>query len=54
MSRYIEMYITCIATQDNIPYLYHLALKLKTVRDSESSDFDTVRPYLAFPHLMLY
>jgi sister-chromatid-cohesion protein PDS5 len=37
------MYLECLATQENVPFLYHLALKVKTVRDGESSEYDTVR-----------
>lgn len=37
---YISMYLDCIATRENLSYLYHLALKLKTVRDIESAAFD--------------
>lgn len=42
MSKYIELYLDCLATQENVPYLYHLALKIKTVRDHDA-DYDTVR-----------
>ena len=34
--RYIQFYLELIATSDNISLLYHLAMKCKTVRDSES------------------
>lgn len=50
-NRYIMMYIDNVVTQDNIPYVYHLALKLKTVRDSESDEYDNVCPtYYSFPY----
>jgi len=34
--RYIQFYLELIATSDNVSLLYHLAMKCKTVRDSES------------------
>lgn len=34
--RYINLYLDIIATADNLPLLYHLAQKAKTVRDAES------------------
>ena len=40
LREYLQMYLDCIATKDNISYLYHLALKIKTVRDISSSAFD--------------
>ena len=36
MIRYIQFYLELIATSDNVSLLYHLAMKCKTVRDSES------------------
>ncbi|EIW77089.1 cohesin-associated protein Pds5 [Coniophora puteana RWD-64-598 SS2] len=39
MAKYIEYYLGLIATSENISLLYHLALKGKTVRDSESYAF---------------
>lgn len=38
MSKYVEMYIDCVATEQNAPYLYHLALKIKTVRDKDGDE----------------
>lgn len=38
-AKYIEFYVDCVATQANVPLLYHLAGKLKTVRDAESGPF---------------
>ncbi|BGP02903.1 Sister chromatid cohesion protein pds5 [Rhodotorula toruloides] len=40
MARYLEEYIDIFATSENISYLYHLALKVKTVRDKQSRVFD--------------
>ncbi|KDQ60158.1 hypothetical protein JAAARDRAFT_711869 [Jaapia argillacea MUCL 33604] len=37
LSRYVEFYLDCVASSENISLLYHLAMKLKTVRDAESS-----------------
>jgi hypothetical protein len=34
--RYIEFYLDCVANAENISFLFYLAGKLKTVRDSES------------------
>ncbi|KDQ08190.1 hypothetical protein BOTBODRAFT_118968 [Botryobasidium botryosum FD-172 SS1] len=39
IAKYIEFYLDIIASADNIPLLYHLALKAKTVRDSESHTY---------------
>ncbi|KAH7910374.1 armadillo-type protein [Hygrophoropsis aurantiaca] len=36
MAKYIEFYLDNIASPENIAFLYHLAMKAKTVRDSES------------------
>ncbi|THH15253.1 hypothetical protein EW146_g5196 [Bondarzewia mesenterica] len=36
MAKYIEFYLELIASADNISLLYHLASKVKTVRDAES------------------
>ncbi|KAJ3482805.1 hypothetical protein NLI96_g6741 [Meripilus lineatus] len=36
IAKYIEFYLELVATQENLPLLYHLALKAKTVRDAES------------------
>ncbi|KAA1473006.1 cohesin-associated protein Pds5 [Dentipellis sp. KUC8613] len=36
MAKYIEFYLELIANSENISLLYHLAGKMKTVRDSES------------------
>lgn len=33
MKRYIELYLECIATKANVDLLYHIAGKIKTVRD---------------------
>ena len=43
LSRYIRFYLSIIATEDNIPLLYHLAAKAKTVRDAESHTYSEVR-----------
>ncbi|BGP34804.1 Sister chromatid cohesion protein pds5 [Rhodotorula toruloides] len=40
MARYLEEYIDIFATSENVSYLYHLALKVKTVRDKQSRVFD--------------
>ncbi|KAG9103997.1 hypothetical protein FRC06_006261 [Ceratobasidium sp. 370] len=39
MAKYIEFYLDIIATAENISLQFHLALKAKTVRDSESHVF---------------
>ncbi|TDL19619.1 ARM repeat-containing protein [Rickenella mellea] len=36
-AKYINFYLDLIATADNLPLLYHLAMKAKTVRDAESN-----------------
>jgi len=36
IARYIEFYLELVASPDNIPLLFHLAMKAKTVRDIES------------------
>ncbi|KAI5477658.1 hypothetical protein MNV49_006044 [Pseudohyphozyma bogoriensis] len=41
MSKYIRMFIDNVVTEENIPYIYHLALRLKTVRDAAGPEFDT-------------
>jgi hypothetical protein len=33
MSRYLELYLECVATRDNVDLLYHIAGKIKTARD---------------------
>lgn len=40
--RYIDFYLDIIASADNIPLLYHLAVKAKTIRDSESHTYSEV------------
>jgi hypothetical protein len=42
-SRYIEFYLDCVANMENISFLFHLASKLKTVRDSESQGHSEAR-----------
>ncbi|KAF8434558.1 cohesin-associated protein Pds5 [Boletus edulis BED1] len=39
MAKYIEFYLDLIAGSENIALLYHLAMKAKTVRDSESHTY---------------
>ncbi|KAG8216411.1 hypothetical protein J3R82DRAFT_6516 [Butyriboletus roseoflavus] len=39
IAKYIEFYLDLIASSDNIALLYHLAMKAKTVRDSESHTY---------------
>ncbi|KAG8706723.1 hypothetical protein FRC08_000895 [Ceratobasidium sp. 394] len=39
MAKYIEFYLDIIATAENVSLQFHLALKAKTVRDSESHVF---------------
>ena len=41
--RYFELYLECLATNENISLLYHLAQLVKGARDAASSSFDTVR-----------
>ncbi|KAF8067855.1 armadillo-type protein [Lyophyllum atratum] len=36
IAKYIQFYISLVATSENISLLYHLAMKAKSVRDSES------------------
>lgn len=43
--RYIEFYLDLVTSSDNIALLYHLALKAKTVRDSESHTYSEVRRF---------
>jgi hypothetical protein len=33
MRRYLELYLECVATRDNVDLLYHIAGKIKTARD---------------------
>ena len=40
--RYIEFFLDCIGTRENISLLYYLAMKLKTVRDGESQEYSEV------------
>lgn len=42
LCRYIEFYLDCVANSENSSMLYHLALKLKTVRDAESEEYSEV------------
>jgi len=39
MSRYIKFYTFTVATTDNISLIFHLAEKLKTIRDAESDQY---------------
>ncbi|KAH0834786.1 hypothetical protein J3R83DRAFT_10387 [Lanmaoa asiatica] len=39
MAKHIEFYLDLIASSENIALLYHIALKAKTVRDSESHTY---------------
>ncbi|KAF9652585.1 ARM repeat-containing protein [Thelephora ganbajun] len=39
MSKYIKFYITTVAAADNISLIFHLAEKVKTVRDAESDQY---------------
>ncbi|ORY30387.1 armadillo-type protein [Naematelia encephala] len=38
IARYIEFYLDCVATRDNIGVLYHVVSKIKTVVDIDSKD----------------
>ncbi|GAA5899792.1 sister chromatid cohesion factor PDS5 [Sporobolomyces salmoneus] len=40
MAKYFDLYLDCIATNENISLLYHLAQLVKGARDKESSEFD--------------
>ncbi|GAA5962654.1 hypothetical protein JCM21900_006757 [Sporobolomyces salmonicolor] len=40
MAKYFELYLDCLATSENVSLLYHLALKVKGVRDHASSEYD--------------
>lgn len=44
--RYIEFYLELVASPDNIPLLFYLAQKAKTVRDIESHLYSEVRQFL--------
>jgi len=46
--RYLDFYLDLVATSDNIPLLYHLAMKAKTVRDAESHTYSEVSLVLVF------
>ncbi|KAF8223437.1 cohesin-associated protein Pds5 [Tricholoma matsutake] len=39
IAKYVQFYLNLIVTSDNVSLLYHLAMKGKTVRDSESHTF---------------
>lgn len=41
-NRYIRFYITTVATTDNISLIFHLAEKVKTIRDAESGKYSEV------------
>ena len=41
-NRYIKLYMTTVATADNISLIFHLAEKVKTVRDAESDRYSEV------------
>jgi hypothetical protein len=40
--RYLNFYLDLVSTADNLPLLYHLAMKVKTIRDGESDDHSKV------------
>ncbi|KAK4057405.1 Sister chromatid cohesion protein pds5 [Microbotryomycetes sp. JL221] len=40
MSKYIEMYLETLASERNISFLWHLAMRVKSVRDKTSSEYD--------------
>ena len=40
--RYIRFYALTVATADNVSLLFHLAEKLKTIRDAESDQYSEV------------
>lgn len=46
--RYIQFYLDLVATSENIPLLYHLATKGKTVRDHSSFTHSEVRLLSSF------
>lgn len=37
------MYVRLVVSKDNIPFIYHIVVKLKAMSDAESPDFDKVR-----------
>ena len=37
MTKYIDLYLDCVANRDNIGLLYHIANKLKTVKGVDST-----------------
>ncbi|KAK4699468.1 sister chromatid cohesion protein PDS5, partial [Phenoliferia sp. Uapishka_3] len=40
MAKYIQMYVSLVVNKENIPFIYHITVKLKQIQDSESRDFD--------------
>lgn len=46
--RYIQFYLDLVATSENVPLLYHLATKGKTVRDHSSFVHSEVSSYYTF------
>ncbi|KAI8986667.1 armadillo-type protein [Trametes punicea] len=42
IAKYIQFYLDLVATNENVSLLYHLALKVKTVRDAESHNSSEV------------
>lgn len=52
--RYIQFYVDQLVNAENISLIYHLALKVKTVRDSDGDEASEVQPLpssLPFPTL---
>jgi sister-chromatid-cohesion protein PDS5 len=41
--RYIQFYVEWLVNQENISLIYHLALKVKTVRDPDGDDASEVK-----------
>jgi len=37
-TKYLNFYLDLVSTADNLPLLYHLAMKIKTVRDADSAE----------------
>ncbi|KAL8280687.1 hypothetical protein RQP46_007010 [Phenoliferia psychrophenolica] len=40
MAKYIEMFVEHVVTKENIPFVYHVAVRIKQVADAESPDFN--------------
>lgn len=41
------MFIRLVVKKDNLPYIFNIAVKLKTVADAQSAEYDKVRLFLS-------